>query len=116
MLGAAGGSRIITAVFEELSNAVDFGMDAADAVRAPRFHQQDSPDVLLLEPRALPARRVHALHAMGHETKEVEHLADAPGSGATRGCGSGRRSRGATGRWRWGFSLERLPGSFTADA
>ena len=56
-LGAAGGSRIITAVFEELSNALDFGMDAADAVRAPRFHQQDSPDVLYLEPRALAGGR-----------------------------------------------------------
>ncbi len=81
VLGAAGGSRIITAVFEELSNALDFGMDAADSVRAPRFHQQDSPDVLFLEPHGLPADVVLTLHQMGHETKEVEHLADAPAIG-----------------------------------
>jgi gamma-glutamyltranspeptidase/glutathione hydrolase len=81
VLGAAGGSRIITAVFEQLSNVLDFGMDAADAVRAPRFHQQDSPDVLSLEPHALPEDVVRALRQMGHETKEVEHIADAPAIG-----------------------------------
>ncbi|MGD0526273.1 MAG: gamma-glutamyltransferase [Polyangiaceae bacterium] len=89
VLGAAGGSRIITAVFDELSNAIDFGMDAADAVRAPRFHQQDSPDTLFLEPRALPADVVQALHAMGHETKDVEHLADAPAIGRDGGLWQG---------------------------
>ncbi len=85
VLGAAGGSRIITTVFEELSNALDFGMDAADAVRAPRFHQQDLPDVLQLEPRALPDATVNELHAMGHETKEVGHLCDSPGLGRDKG-------------------------------
>ncbi len=81
VLGAAGGSRIITTVFEELSNAVDFGMDVADAVRAPRFHQQDTPDVIALEPRALSDEVRRAIEAMGHETKETEHLADAPAIG-----------------------------------
>jgi gamma-glutamyltranspeptidase/glutathione hydrolase len=89
VLGGAGGSRIITAVFDELSNALDFGMDASDAVRAPRFHQQDSPDTLFLEPRALPEDVVRALHAMGHETKDVEHLADAPAIGRDKGLWQG---------------------------
>ncbi len=91
VLGAAGGSRIITAVFEELSNALDFGMSAADAVRAPRFHQQDSPDVLFLEPHALPEDVVRALQQMGHQTKEVEHLADAPAIGVRRLLGDAER-------------------------
>lgn len=85
VLGAAGGSRIITAVFDELSNALDFGMDPSDAVRAPRFHQQDLPDLLFLEPHGLPESVIAALRAMGHETKEAEHLADAPGLGRDRG-------------------------------
>jgi gamma-glutamyltranspeptidase/glutathione hydrolase len=100
VLGGAGGSRIITAVFDELSNAVDFGMDASDAVRAPRFHQQDSPDLLLLEPRSLPPETVAALRAMGHETKEVEHLADAPAIGRDHGLWQGApepRREGALG-------------------
>ena len=54
-------------------------------MRAPRFHQQDSPDVLYLEPHGLPEDVVRALHAMGHETKEAEHLADAPAIGRDRG-------------------------------
>ncbi|HEX4448516.1 MAG TPA: gamma-glutamyltransferase, partial [Polyangiaceae bacterium] len=63
VLGAAGGSRIITAVFQELSNVVDFGMDASDAARAPRFHQQDSPDLLFVEPHGLPDDVLRALEA-----------------------------------------------------
>ncbi|MDP9151539.1 MAG: gamma-glutamyltransferase, partial [Myxococcota bacterium] len=89
VLGAAGGSRIITTVFEELSNVIDFGMGASDAVRAPRFHQQDAPDVLFLEPRALDPTVRQALEQMGHVTKEVEHLADAPAIGRDRGLWEG---------------------------
>jgi gamma-glutamyltranspeptidase / glutathione hydrolase len=89
VLGGAGGSRIITAVFDELSNAIDFGMNASDAVRAPRFHQQDLPDLLYLEPRGLPADVLDALHAMGHRTKEVDHLADAPAIGRELGLWQG---------------------------
>ena len=85
VIGAAGGSRIITAVFQELSNAVDFGMDVSDAVRAPRFHQQDSPDVLFLEQHGFPDDLRHALEAMGHATKDVDHLADAPAIGRATG-------------------------------
>jgi len=83
VLGAAGGSRIITAVMQELSNVVDYGMNIGDAVRAPRFHQQDWPDVLVLEPRALIHEDRGALEKMGHSTREAEHLADAPGVART---------------------------------
>jgi len=89
VLGAAGGSRIITTVFEQLSNVVDFGMDPADAVRAPRFHQQDSPDVIMLEAHALPEEVRRALEGMGHATKEVDHIADAPAIGRSRGLWNG---------------------------
>jgi gamma-glutamyltranspeptidase/glutathione hydrolase len=89
VLGGAGGSTIITVVFEELSNALDFRMDAADAVRAPRFHQQDLPDVLVLEPRALPDDVRRELEKMGHATKEYEHIADAPGLGRSLGLWMG---------------------------
>jgi gamma-glutamyltranspeptidase/glutathione hydrolase len=89
VLGAAGGSRIITTVFEELSNVLDFAMNVGDAVRAPRFHQQDWPDVVLLEPHSLPDDVRQALEKMGHATKEVEHIADAPAIGRDRGLWHG---------------------------
>jgi gamma-glutamyltranspeptidase/glutathione hydrolase len=83
VLGAAGGSRIITTVFEELSNVVDFNLAPLDAVRAPRFHQQDFPDVLLLEPHGLDDAVVRELERLGHVTREAEHIADAPAIGRT---------------------------------
>jgi gamma-glutamyltranspeptidase/glutathione hydrolase len=89
VLGAAGGSRIITTVFQELSNALDFGMSPADAVRAPRVHQQDLPDVIQVEPHGLPEATRKALEAMGHATKEVEHIADAPAVGRSLGLWEG---------------------------
>ena len=42
--GAAGGSRIITAVLQTIVNAIDFRMDAGAAVAAPRVHHQWLPD------------------------------------------------------------------------
>jgi gamma-glutamyltranspeptidase/glutathione hydrolase len=89
VLGAAGGSRIISTVFEELSNVIDFGMSASDAVRAPRFHQQDLPDVILLEPHALADEVRQELERMGHATKDVPHIADAPAIGLDRGLWMG---------------------------
>jgi gamma-glutamyltranspeptidase/glutathione hydrolase len=48
-VGAPGGSRIVTAVTEVFLNVADFGMNAQDAVDAPRFHHQWQPDILYLE-------------------------------------------------------------------
>lgn len=48
-MGAPGGSRITTAVLQVLLNIVDFGMNAQEAVDAPRFHHQWLPDRLFLE-------------------------------------------------------------------
>ena len=81
VLGAAGGSHIITTVFEEMSNVLDFGMDLGDAVSAPRFHQQDLPDVLVFEPHGIPDAVRGALARMGHAMEETAHLADAPAIG-----------------------------------
>jgi gamma-glutamyltranspeptidase / glutathione hydrolase len=42
--GARGGPRIITAVFQVISNVIDHGMDVGTAVHAPRIHHQHLPD------------------------------------------------------------------------
>jgi gamma-glutamyltranspeptidase/glutathione hydrolase len=49
VVGSPGGSHIITAVLQAILNVVDFGMNAQDAVDAPRFHHQWLPDKLYLE-------------------------------------------------------------------
>jgi gamma-glutamyltranspeptidase/glutathione hydrolase len=47
--GTPGGSRIITAVLQVISNVIDLGMPIADAVSAPRLHQQWLPDDVYAE-------------------------------------------------------------------
>lgn len=64
--GARGGPRIITAVFQVLSNVVDHGMELGAAVSAPRIHHQHLPDVLFYEEGGLAPETVRALEALGH--------------------------------------------------
>jgi gamma-glutamyltranspeptidase/glutathione hydrolase len=64
--GSPGGPRIISTTLLSLLNVIDYGMDASQAVSAPRFHHQWAPDVLYLEPET--ARDVvDALRERGHE-------------------------------------------------
>jgi gamma-glutamyltranspeptidase/glutathione hydrolase len=79
VLGAAGGPFITTAVFQILSNVVDFGFDPTSATNAPRFHAQDRPDVVLMEPHGLPDDVQGELVRMGYDVELVkyDHLADA---------------------------------------
>src|SRR3984957_11686863 len=62
--GASGGAMIITAVFQILSNVVDYDMPVNAAVSAPRVHHQHLPDTLIYERNGLPANVVAALQAM----------------------------------------------------
>lgn len=64
--GARGGPRIITAVFQVLSNILDYGMDVSAAVAASRIHHQHLPDVLYYEENGLTADQIRALEALGH--------------------------------------------------
>jgi gamma-glutamyltranspeptidase/glutathione hydrolase len=47
--GAAGGSRIITSVIQSLWHVLDQNMTSREAVVAPRFHDQLTPNVLEME-------------------------------------------------------------------
>jgi gamma-glutamyltranspeptidase/glutathione hydrolase len=62
--GSPGGSRITTAVLQVIVNVIDRGMSIADAVAAPRVHDQWQPDQVFAEP-AVPADVVAALQARG---------------------------------------------------
>ncbi|MEA2747769.1 MAG: gamma-glutamyltranspeptidase / glutathione hydrolase [Myxococcales bacterium] len=80
-LGAAGGPTIITSVFLELSNVVDFHLEIGSAVAAPRFHMQHLPDEVAYEKDGLAEPTQKRLEAMGYKLKERGHLADAPAIG-----------------------------------
>ncbi len=62
--GSPGGSRIISTVFEVLSNVIDFGLNAQEAVARPRFHHQWLPDELEYE-AGLPDATLEALRERG---------------------------------------------------
>ncbi|MFT5441283.1 MAG: gamma-glutamyltranspeptidase/glutathione hydrolase, partial [Myxococcota bacterium] len=64
--GSPGGPRIITTTLLTILNVLDYGMNAQEAVAAPRFHHQWVPDKLYLEPE-FSADVVGALEARGHE-------------------------------------------------
>jgi|HubBroStandDraft_1064217.scaffolds.fasta_scaffold37655_2 gamma-glutamyltranspeptidase/glutathione hydrolase len=66
--GAPGGSRIITTVLEILVDAIDFKKPIAEAVAAPRVHDQWLPDEVVVE-RTLPADTIRALAARGHKVR-----------------------------------------------
>jgi gamma-glutamyltranspeptidase/glutathione hydrolase len=87
--GASGGPRIITAVFQVITNVVDHRMDITAAVMAPRFHHQHLPDTILLENNGFAEDRIAALHSLGHATKAVRHLALAPSILRTNGVWRG---------------------------
>lgn len=77
--GARGGPTIITAVFQVMSNVIDYGMDIATAVSAPRIHNQHLPDTLYYEQHGLDAATIQALQAMGHHVAPRDgYVGDAP--------------------------------------
>jgi gamma-glutamyltranspeptidase/glutathione hydrolase len=76
--GARGGPRIITAVFQVISNVIDYGMDVASAVAAPRTHHQHLPDVLYYERDGLPDNVVRSLEALGHRVEARGPIGTAP--------------------------------------
>jgi gamma-glutamyltranspeptidase/glutathione hydrolase len=76
--GARGGPRIINAVFQVISNVIDYGMDVGAAVHAPRIHHQHLPDALQFETNGLPADVVSALQAMGHTVTPRGGVGTAP--------------------------------------
>ncbi|MGC1521769.1 MAG: gamma-glutamyltransferase [Steroidobacteraceae bacterium] len=72
VVGAPGGSRIITTVLEIILNVIDHGMTLQEAVDAPRVHHQWLPDTLAGEPFAFSADTVSALTRMGYHIEALE--------------------------------------------
>jgi gamma-glutamyltranspeptidase/glutathione hydrolase len=67
--GSPGGSRIVTAVLQVISNVIDRKLPIADAVAAPRLHDQWSPDEVVVE-RDLKPELVQGLEGLGHKVRE----------------------------------------------
>ncbi len=67
IVGAGGGPRIITAVWQAISNVLDFKLDVDAAIAAPRVHHQHEPDVVKIEADAITKDTEKALRAMDYK-------------------------------------------------
>jgi gamma-glutamyltranspeptidase/glutathione hydrolase len=67
--GSPGGSRIISAVLQVIVNVLDYKMDVAAAVAAPRVHHQWLPDEVRVE-HGFADDTLEALRAKGHRVIE----------------------------------------------
>ena len=67
--GSPGGSRIISTVLQVIVNVLDYHMDVAAAVAAPRLHHQWLPDEVRIE-HGFADSTLEALRAKGHKVIE----------------------------------------------
>lgn len=68
--GSPGGSTIITTVLQLVLNVLEFKMNAAEAVSAPRIHHQWLPDTLLIEQGGFKDQTLETLKQRGHQLKQ----------------------------------------------
>ncbi len=101
--GSPGGPRIISATLLSVLNWGWLGMDAQEAINAPRFHQQWMPDVVLIEPtfpdsvaQQLAQRGYHLAPRRGW-IGEVEAIGIDPKTGERLGAPDPRRQGAARG-------------------
>ena len=69
-LGSPGGPTIINSVLEVIVNVIDFNMNVQDAVNWPRFHHQNLPDDVRVEPGYSPDT-VAILEKNGYTVRRV---------------------------------------------
>jgi len=69
--GSPGGRTIINTVLHTILNVIDFGMNAQDAIDAPRFHHQWLPDAVQFERNGLSPDTLAILRGYGHTLNPV---------------------------------------------
>jgi gamma-glutamyltranspeptidase/glutathione hydrolase len=75
VIGAPGGSTIITAVFQVFVNVTEFGMSLDEAVVAKRFHHQWLPDEIVFETGTFNDAQKQELMQLGHQFREIKNMA-----------------------------------------
>ncbi len=69
--GSPGGRTIINTVLLTILNVIDFGMNAQEAVDAPRLHHQWLPDRVTVERYGFSPDTLALLRQWGHEIRET---------------------------------------------
>jgi len=76
IVGAPGGSKIITTVAEAIINITRFGLSLDETMSAPRFHHQWLPDTIYLEAGGFHPSTIAQLRSMGHAVAERPPYSD----------------------------------------
>ncbi len=71
IIGSPGGSRIITTVLQVIMNCIDFDMNIAEAISAPRIHHQWMPDEIFYEKYSFPNDVKVNLQKMGYKFEDA---------------------------------------------
>jgi len=66
VVGSPGGSTIITSVFQNVINVIDYGMGMQESVNAARFHHQWKPEIIMYEKDGFDSLTMQKLTSMGH--------------------------------------------------
>lgn len=74
ILGSPGGGKIITTVFQTITNVIDFKLSLDAAIDRPRFHHQWLPEYVQYEAGAFDSTVAAGLIAKGHELREVSNF------------------------------------------
>ncbi len=77
VVGAAGGSKIITTVAQIISNVIDFEMNIDEAVETPRFHHQWLPDLLFVESAGFSQETINLLSSRSYTIDMMRGTAEA---------------------------------------
>jgi gamma-glutamyltranspeptidase/glutathione hydrolase len=70
VVGAPGGSTIITSVLQTILNVYEFNYSMQKAVDAPRFHHQWLPDVITFEPKGFTTSLFEKLEKKGYKINQ----------------------------------------------
>ena len=72
-IGAAGGSRIITAVLQTIVSVLDHDLTVDKAIDTPRTHSQWLPDQIFYEEDSFNQKTIKELQELNHTLKLVEY-------------------------------------------
>jgi gamma-glutamyltranspeptidase/glutathione hydrolase len=73
-IGAAGGSRIITAVLQIIISVLDHELNIQEAIDTPRTHSQWLPDFIFYEKNALDQNTIDELKLLNHKFYNAKNL------------------------------------------
>lgn len=101
ILGSPGGPRIITTILQAILNVMDYSLNLQHAIDMPRFHFQNVPDFIEIEPFAFSKLTTFKLEHMGYNIKQldkwgaVEAILIDPKTKILYGANDNRRPAGA---------------------